>query len=246
MICIFLTLIAPETSGRHQPTPTNQPTNRHPTPQNAYKLVTEGKFADGLKAFQSMLRAIPLLVVESRREVDEAKELVGICKEYVIGLLCEIKRKELREDEGGAARAAELAAYFTHCALQPVHLALSLRSAMAIFFKLRNFATAATFARRLLELNPGAKMAQAARQVLTACEKTPVDEVPVNYDPRNPFDICTLTFTPIYRGSKFVEDRYTAARFHPGCEGRVSPVGEFCKVGADAGGLTISPTQLAR
>lgn len=177
-------------------------------------------------------------MVESRKEVDEAKELVGICKEYVIGLLCEIKRKEMREED--AARAAELAAYFTHCALQvggggrgsatraagvpirgpacahvfvmpaasmphlgapcpinsacapltklpslhppptppqPVHLALSLRSAMAIFFKLRNFATAATFARRLLELNPGAKMAQAARQVLTACEKTPVDEV---------------------------------------------------------------------
>jgi len=40
-----------------------------------------------------MLRAIPLLVVESRREVDEAKELVGICKEYVTGLLCELKRK---------------------------------------------------------------------------------------------------------------------------------------------------------
>jgi hypothetical protein len=29
---------------------------------------------------------------------------------------------------------------------------------MAIFFKLRNFATAATFARRLLELNPGPKV----------------------------------------------------------------------------------------
>ncbi|KIY93966.1 Coatomer subunit alpha [Monoraphidium neglectum] len=143
-----------------------------------------------------------------------------------------------------AARAAELAAYFTHCALQPVHLALSLRSAMAIFFKLRNFATAATFARRLLELNPGQKMAQAARQVLVACEKTPVDEVPVNYDARNPFDICTITFTPIYRGSKFAEDRYTGARFQPQCEGQVSPVGEFCKIGADAGGLVISPTQL--
>jgi coatomer protein complex subunit alpha (xenin) len=43
-----------------------------------------------------------------------------------------------------------------------VHLALSLRSAMAIFFKLRNFATAATFARRLLELNPGPKVSPAA------------------------------------------------------------------------------------
>jgi coatomer protein complex subunit alpha (xenin) len=50
-------------------------------------------------------------------------------------------------------------------------------------------------------------MAQSARQVLAACEKTPVDETPVNYDPRNPFDICTITFTPIYRGSKYAEDK---------------------------------------
>lgn len=86
----------------------------------------------------------------------QVKELVGICKEYVIALRCELKRKELREDD--MARAAELAAYFTHCNLQPVHLALSLRSAMTIFFKLKNLATCAHFCRRLLELNPGQKV----------------------------------------------------------------------------------------
>lgn len=81
---------------------------------------------------------------------------MSICKEYVIGLRCELKRKELREDD--TARSAELAAYFTHCGLQPVHAALSLRSAMTVFFKLRNYATCATFCRRLLELNPGPKV----------------------------------------------------------------------------------------
>lgn len=55
-------------------------------------------------------------------------------------------------------RVAELAAYFTHARLQPVHQSLSLRSAMFIFFKLKNFATTATFCRRLLELNPPAKV----------------------------------------------------------------------------------------
>jgi coatomer protein complex subunit alpha (xenin) len=42
----------------------------------------------------------------------------------------------------------ELAAFFTHCNLQPVHLALSLRSAMTIFFKHNNKATCMTFCRR--------------------------------------------------------------------------------------------------
>jgi hypothetical protein len=46
----------------------------------------------------------------------QIKELVAICKEYVIALRCELKRKELKEDD--MARAAELAAYFTHCNLQ--------------------------------------------------------------------------------------------------------------------------------
>lgn len=80
--------------------------------------------------------------------------------------------------------------------------------------------------------------------MLAACEQKPVDEVPVNYDPRNPFDICCITFTPIYRGSKFVEDRYTGARFQPECEGEISPVGEIVKVGADASGLLVSSTQV--
>jgi coatomer protein complex subunit alpha (xenin) len=156
---------------------------------------------------------------------------------------CELKRKEIKDGED-AGRNAELAAYFTHCKLQPVHTALSLRSAMTIFFKLKNFATCATFCRRcagaplppqgplrraaavsascashymrdagqgrvvcgvhrrLLELNAGAKIAEQARTVLSACEKSPTDAVKLNYDPRNPFDLCAATFVPIYKGSK--------------------------------------------
>ena len=43
------------------------------------------------------------------------------------------------------------------------------------------------------------QMSQQAKQVLMACERTPTDEVELDYDPRNPFDTCPLTFTPIYR-----------------------------------------------
>jgi coatomer subunit alpha len=59
---------------------------------------------------------------------------------------------------GDATRAAELSAYFTHCNLQPVHNLLSLQLAMTVFFKLKNYASCATFCRRLLELNPPAKV----------------------------------------------------------------------------------------
>ena len=48
--------------------------------KRAYKLVTEGKFSDALRAINQVLWTIPLVVVDTRREVDELKELIGICK----------------------------------------------------------------------------------------------------------------------------------------------------------------------
>jgi coatomer protein complex subunit alpha (xenin) len=52
---------------------------------------------------------------------------------------------------------------------------------------------------RLLELNPGAKIAEQVRGVLATCEKGPTDAVKIKYDPRNPFDICSSTFSAIYK-----------------------------------------------
>jgi len=44
--------------------------------------------------------------------------------------------------------------------MQPVHMILTLRTALNLFFKLKNFKTAASFARRLLELGPKPEIAQ--------------------------------------------------------------------------------------
>jgi len=53
-----------------------------------------GSSADALKVFKTILHTIPLLVVETRREVDEVKELLGIAKEYALALRIELKRKD--------------------------------------------------------------------------------------------------------------------------------------------------------
>ena len=43
------------------------------------------------------------------------------------------------------------------------------------------------------------QMSGNARKYLAVCEKTPTDAVKLNYDARNPFDLCSITFTPVYR-----------------------------------------------
>ena len=68
------------------------------------------------------------------------------------------RRKVAQEDPDNVKRSLELAAYFTHCKLQPAHLQIALRSAISVFAKANNHATAAKFARRLLDLNPDPKI----------------------------------------------------------------------------------------
>jgi coatomer protein complex subunit alpha (xenin) len=75
----------------------------------------------------------------------------------------EMKRRDFAKDASQAARAAELAAYFTHCDLQPVHLMLTLNTAQTAFFKLKNYKTCSSFARRLLDLGPRPEMASKVR-----------------------------------------------------------------------------------
>ena len=204
-----------------------------------YKLVTDGKFADGLKTADALLAVVPLTVVASRAEADEVREVVAIAREYNLGLRCELERKAVAEAD--PKRAAELAAYFTHARLQPAHTVLALRAAMVLHFKAGNLACAAGFAARLLEVGAlPAKIGAQARQVAAACDKDgpAADATPgLAYDARNPFDLCAGTLTPIYRGAPFVEDPYTGARFVPEWEGKVSPVGGIARVGAAASGL---------
>ncbi|XP_057816262.2 coatomer subunit alpha-1 [Cryptomeria japonica] len=207
----------------------------------AYKATTEGKFTEALRLFLTILHTVPVVVVDSRKEVDDVKELIGIAKEYVLGLRMEVKRKEVKDN---AVRQQELAAYFTHCNLQKVHLKLALLNAMGVCYKQGNFNTAANFARRLLETEPSANHATKARQVLKACEKQPQDATDLNYDFRNPFVICGATFTPIYRGQKDVSCPYCTARFVPSIHGNLCPICELAVVGSDASGLLCSPAQI--
>ncbi|XP_050227134.1 coatomer subunit alpha-2-like [Mercurialis annua] len=208
-----------------------------------YRATTAGKFSEALRQFVNILHTIPLIVVESRGEVDEVKELIIIVKEYVLALQMELKRREMKDDP---IRQQELAAYFTHCNLQIPHLRLALLNAMTVCFKAKNVATAATFARRLLDTNPSENQAKPARQVLQVAERNMTDASQLNYDFRNPFVTCAATYIPIYRGQKDVSCPYCSSRYVPSQEGQLCSVCDLAVIGADASGLLCSSAQIRR
>ena len=96
-----------------------------------YRYFHKGKFDDARKSFDSIVHSIPLVVVDTRSEEMEVKQLLDICREYITALRLQSARKEGKTGGEEPKRLAELAAYFTNCKLQPAHLALALDVAMS-------------------------------------------------------------------------------------------------------------------
>ena len=66
--------------------------------------------------------------------------MIGICREYIVGLMMEQKRKSLpKETIADKVRICEMAAYLTHCKWENKHLMLALRTAQTLSYKLGNF-----------------------------------------------------------------------------------------------------------
>uniref|UniRef100_A0A0R3S0K2 Coatomer subunit alpha n=1 Tax=Elaeophora elaphi TaxID=1147741 RepID=A0A0R3S0K2_9BILA len=179
-------------------------------------------------------------------QMAEAQQLINICREYLVGLLMEIARKELPKVVENAKRNAEMAAYFTHCQLQSVHQILTLRTAVNLFFKLKQMKTCASFCKRLLELGPKAEVAAQIRKVLIVAEKEPTDAHELQYDEHNPFVICSRKFKPLYRGKPQVKCPFCGASYSPDITGEICDVCQVAEIGRDAIGLKISTVQSGR
>ena len=94
-------------------------------------------------------------------------------KEYLLGVTIELERRRLVQAEpDNVRRSLELAAYFAHCNLQPQHLQIALRSAISVFTKANNHATAAKLARRLIDSGPDAKIVAKVRVHLATQHRT--------------------------------------------------------------------------
>ncbi|KAJ8928467.1 hypothetical protein NQ314_018972 [Rhamnusium bicolor] len=212
--------------------------------QVCYQLTTGGKFTEAIEKFQSLLLSVTLLVVDNKQEITEAQQLLRICSEYICGLQMETLRKTLpKTTNEEQKRQCEMAAYFTHCRLQPIHQILTLRTALNMFFKLKNYKTAASFAKRLLELGPRPEVAQQARKILQACDSNLTDELQLYYDEHNPFMLCGHSYTPIYRGKAEEKCPLCGTSYLPKYKGCLCNICGVAEIGKDTIGLRISVHQ---
>lgn len=123
--------------------------------------------------------------------------------------------------------------------LQLPHLVLTLRTAVNLLFKLKNFRTAALMARRLLDLAAEPAVAEQTRKILRVCDSNPTDAFELAYDPRNPFEVCPASYTPIYRGEECVREPLTGAAYKPQFKGQLCRVTKATEIGLVARGMCL-------
>lgn len=163
--------------------------------QQAYQYVTSGKFNNALDSFITIMCTIPLLIPDGETTQDDLQDLIGICREYILGLSIELERKATTDDK----RAIELAVYFSHCKLQRGHRKLTTRQAMKLSASKKNYHTAYLLARTLLTFDIDQKDEMLAQKILRHCEqKNQTNMHEIDYDEQIPFEICGTSFTLIY------------------------------------------------
>ncbi|CAE6420726.1 unnamed protein product [Rhizoctonia solani] len=202
------------------------------------KFLSANKLTEAANTFRQLLHALLLTVPTSLEDYKEMQELITYAREYLLGASIELTRRELvQQDPSNVRRSLELAAYFTHCRTQPSHQQIALRNAMTVFLKAKNYAAGAKFARRLLELNPPAPVVTKAREVIAQGDRNPLDSVEISYDEFTEFEICAISYTPIYKGSASVRCPFTRASFLPEYKGKICPLTLVTEIGASASGL---------
>jgi coatomer protein complex subunit alpha (xenin) len=208
--------------------------------RNGYRFFQGGKFSDSQGAFADVLTKIPMVVTGNRQEQSEIKEMMTICREYITAIRIKSAMAQAGADP---VRSTELAAYFTHCNLQPVHLLLALRSAMGTAFKHKNYIVAASFARRLLELpdmssEKNADLKLKATKVRQKSEQMARNEHQLNYDESKTFAIDCKDFMPIYAGQPSTQCSYCESQYaDEGMNNQICKTCSFCVVGIKTLGL---------
>ncbi|GMF48468.1 unnamed protein product [[Candida] boidinii] len=205
--------------------------------QSGFKLFRSNKLEEALQVFRNLIYHISLSVVDNKDDEEKSKEALKVCREYILGLSIELARRDLPADD--VKRNLELAAYFTKTGLQPSHRVNALQVAMTQSFKNKNFASASYFADEFLKIMTSGPRADQAQKIKAKSDQIATDAIEIDFDPYADFNICPLTYTPIYQGSPSVTESLTGAKYHASAKGKVCPITKITAIGAPSSGLRI-------
>jgi len=120
--------------------------------------TTKGAFDAALVAFRQCLQLVPLIVVSSDAMLKAVEQLVKRLVEYITAMRIEIERKNLvSKGSEDIKRITELSCYMTLCGMDNAHKFLAYKNAMNGNYKIKNFISAAHFARLVLDLEETGK-----------------------------------------------------------------------------------------
>ena len=208
--------------------------------ETALASTTSGQFQVAILQFTEIISCCLLSIASNSNESKDIQKVIESCREYIVGLSMELKRRELEDSPLGQKRAIELAAYFTHCKLNSIHQILSLRLAMNLSYKLKCHQTTSIFVRRLLELKPTETIAATARKLQSVVEHAMKDEIQLDYNPISPFWICAKSFKPLYDINKISNCSLCGASFSSKYTGSVCTVCNISEIGSSGTGIKLT------
>ncbi|KAH3683652.1 hypothetical protein WICPIJ_005336 [Wickerhamomyces pijperi] len=202
-----------------------------------YSYFKANKLTEAIGSFRTVIQVAALLAVESEEEEHKVREALTIAREYILGLSIELKRREVGDSD--IKRALELAAYFTRTGLRGAHKANALFVATTQSLKHKNYLSASYFASEFLKLQPTGTRADTIQKYKTKADSINRDTIEINFDQDAIFDICAATYTPIYKGSQFVTEALTGAKYQISEKGKLDAISQITLIGAPASGLKI-------
>jgi len=212
--------------------------------KQAKKCFGKNELEKSAVMLKSIFAKIPLLVVEKNEEDKLIRELLGGCREYMTGIRLEMERRRTKE-AGDTTRSLELNCYFTKCGLDQAHLALVvLKTAMLASFKAKNYITAESFARRLLDMEKlPEKLKKQATKVVQKSQQEGRNALKLNFNADSKFDLCGSTQTPIAQGKDLVRCPYCGTAYLPEFTGSLCKTCNIASVGVETVGLTCMMTR---
>jgi coatomer protein complex subunit alpha (xenin) len=82
-------------------------------------------------------------------------------------------------------------------------------------------------------------VATQARKVVKFADTNDTNAVELRYDQRNPFVVCGLSHTPIYKGSDNVKCGHCGAAYLTEHKGKLCVVCDVAQIGAESVGLQL-------